>query len=326
MRMKMGWALWATITMPLAAYAELATILVQRSAVQAEYVAEGAVEAVRASVVAAQTTGRITALSVRAGDRVVAGQILARIDERIAADEMAASRAQLAAARNDYERSQQLFAKQYISKAAMDRAEAQYKTLSARTAGSATNKQLHTIVAPYAGVIASVEIEVGDMAVPGKPLFAVYAPDAMRVVVQVPESIANTLRTDQSVALDISSTVTDKHQLTAGAIELLPTRDAISHSAQVRLALPIGLKGVAPGQFARAHLPLAANDGNLLMIPLTAVMRRAEFDAVYVIDKQGKPQLRQVRLGRSYRALVEVLAGLDAGERIALDPLAAAKR
>lgn len=306
----------------LGARAELATLTVERSDVPAQYIAEGVVEAVRESQLAAQTPGRITTLNVKAGDSVKMGQVLARIDERIAADQMAASRAQLDAARNEYERSRQLFAKQFISKAAMDRAEAQYKALHAEANSAATQTQLHTIVAPYAGVIAAVPVELGDLAMPGKLLFTLYDPQHLRVVVSVPETIADTLRSDASAALEIPGA---SQKLQTDAIEILPTRDVNAHTAQLRLALPSNVRGIEPGQFARANLPTRAVAVSALLIPQSAVLHRAEFDAVYVVDKNGKPQLRQVRLGRVVDANVEVLAGLDAGERIAREPLAAAQ-
>lgn len=307
----------------LSARAELATLIVQPSDMPAQYIAEGVVEAVRESQISAQTSGRITALNVKAGDTVKAGQELARIDERIAADQMAASRAQLDAARSEYERSRQLFEKKYISQAAMDRAEAQYKALRAQANSAATQTQLHTIVAPYAGVITAVPIELGDMAMPGKLLFTLYDPQRLRVIVDVPESVADSLRSDVPIAIEVPAS---SKKLNSNAIELLPTRDVSAHTAQVRLPLASDVSGIQPGQFARAYLPTRATAASTLLIPQRAVLHRAEFDAVYVVDKAGKPQLRQVRLGRAEGVNVEVLAGLDAGERIALDPLAAAKR
>jgi hypothetical protein len=63
-------------------------------------------------------------------------------------------------------------------------------------------------------------------------------------------------------------------------------------------------------------------------VPESAVLRRGELTAVYVIDAQGKPQLRQIRLGEPLGdaesgAMREVLSGLSGGERIALNPLQA---
>lgn len=330
MRNRGLWLGLALACVAFAAHAELATVIVQHSDRSAQYIAEGVVEAVRESQLAAQTSGRITTLNVKAGDTVKAGQELARIDERIAADQMAASRAELDAARSDYERNQKLFEKKYISQAAMDHAEAQFKALRAQANSAATQTQLHTIVAPYAGVIAAVSVELGDMAMPGKLLVTLYDPQHLRVVVSVPETVADTLRSDVPVALEIPAT---SQKLNSNAIELLPTRDVNAHTAQVRLAIATDVRGIQPGQFARAYLPMRAVVASALLIPQrallvpqSAIVHRAEFDAVYVVDKQGKPQLRQVRLGRAEGVNIEVLAGLDAGERIALDPLAAAQR
>ncbi len=96
---------------------------------------DGVVEAVRQTVVAAQVAGAVVALAVKAGDKVKAGQVLVRLDARAAEQNAAASAAQVQAARaaldaatRDYERQKQLFEKNYISQAALDQAEAQYKT------------------------------------------------------------------------------------------------------------------------------------------------------------------------------------------------------
>ncbi|MFT3930356.1 MAG: efflux RND transporter periplasmic adaptor subunit [Spongiibacteraceae bacterium] len=322
MRVREAWLGSILIGAVLAAHAELATLTVLRSDMVAPYIAEGVVEAVRESQLAAQMPGRITALNVKAGDTVKAGQELARIDERIAADQMAASRAQLDAAKNEYERQRQLFEKQYISQAAMDRAEAQYKAVRAQANSATTQTQLHTIVAPYAGVISAAPAQLGDMAMPGSPLFTIYDPQHLRVTVRVPETIADTLRGDAAVAIEIPAAA---QKISSDAIEILPTRDANTHTAEVRLALEASIQNIRPGQFARAHLPTRAAAATALWIPFSAVVHRSEFDAVYVITKEGKPQLRQVRLGRHEGDTVEVLAGLDSGERIARDPLAAAQ-
>ncbi len=79
----------------------------------------------------------------------------------------------------------------------------------------------------------------------------------------------------------------------------------------MRLDLPSGLGGVAPGMFARVWLPLAASAGGpaALSVPRQAIVRRAEMTGVYVLDANGQPLLRQVRLGRSDGDRVEIFAG-----------------
>ena len=180
----------------------LATAPVQRAAAGSSNSFEGVVEAVRQTAVGAQVAGAVTALEVKVGDRVKAGQVLARIDARAAEQNANASEAQvrsaqalLEVARKDYERQQQLYQQQYISQAALERAESQFKATQAQAAaqlaqaGAArTQSGLHVVRAPYAGVVAEVPVALGDMAMPGKTLVVVYEPGEMRVSAAVPQS------------------------------------------------------------------------------------------------------------------------------------------
>lgn len=323
-----------------AAAADIETVVVETGGAGAFYVADGYVEAVRQSVIAAQVSGRITALAVKAGDAVKSGQVLVHIDERAAAQQAAASdaqvvaaQAQLDAARKEYERSQRLHQKQYISQAAMDQAEAQFKAnqaqanaLSAQARAAMTATSFHTLRAPYNGIVAGVTTELGDMALPGKPLLTVYDPSALRVIVDLSESYASAFKSGAPVRVEIPGAAENLRWLTPRSVTVLPTSDPASHTIQVRLNLPPGTVKLAPGTFVRAHLPLADQRAAIPTIPARAVIKRTELNAVYVADNSGRFQLRQVRLGRTIGDRVEVLAGLRSGERIALDPLAAARR
>jgi membrane fusion protein, multidrug efflux system len=101
--------------------------------------------------------------------------------------------------------------------------------------------------------------------------------------------------------------------------------DAATHTAQIRVDLPAASGNLAPGMFARVWLPLPAGATLRLYVPASAVVDRAELSAVYVIAQSGRPLLRQIRLGPSRDGMVEVLSGVSAGERVALDPQAAAR-
>jgi RND family efflux transporter MFP subunit len=326
--------------LPPAAAAEIETMVVKAGGAGETYIADGYVEAVRQSVIAAQVSGRITALAVKAGDGIKNGQVLVHIDERAAAQQaaasdaqVAASQAQLEAARKEYERSQRLHQKQYISQAAMDQAEAQFKAnqaqanaLSAQARAAMTETSFHTLRAPYNGIVAGVTTEVGDMALPGKPLLTVYDPSALRVIVDLSESYAAAFKNGAPVKIEIPGAAENLRWQTPLSVTVLPTSDPASHTVQVRLNLPPGTIKLAPGMFVRAHLPLSGQRAGLPTIPTRAVIRRTELNAVYVAESNGRFQLRQVRLGRSSSDRVEVLAGLRTGERIALDPLAAARQ
>jgi membrane fusion protein, multidrug efflux system len=319
-----------------AAPPSLSTAPVTSTSASAQASYDGVVEAVRQTVIAAQVPGAVVALTVKAGDRVQAGQVLLRLDARAAEQTAAAGAAQVRAARaaqeaatRDFERQQQLFAQNYISKAALDRAEAQYKATQAESAaqlasaGAArTQSDFYVVRAPYSGVVSDVAVVLGDMAMPGRPLLTVYDPSALRVKAALPQSAAARLPAGANVQAEIPGLA---GRIQPARTQLLPTVDPSTHTLELRLDLPAQLAGVAPGMFARAWLPLAAEGDDRLFVPAQAVLRRAELTGVYVVGRDGKPLLRQVRLGRTDAGRVEVLSGLAPGERVALDPHQAAR-
>jgi membrane fusion protein, multidrug efflux system len=297
---------------------------------------DGVVEAVRQTAIAAQVSGAVVALPVKAGDRVQAGQVLLRLDARAAQQTAAAGSAQVTAARaaqeaatRELDRQRQLFAKNYISRAALDRAEAQYKSAQAEvaaqlaSAGAAhTQSDFYVIRAPYAGVVANVAVVLGDMAMPGRPLLTVYDPAALRVTAAIPQSVAARLAPDAAPQAEVPGTIARSAPVRT---QLLPTVDPATHTQELRLELPPRPSGVSPGMFARVWLPLAAPGQPRIYVPAAAVFKRAELTAVYVVGSDGKPFLRQVRVGPAEADRVEVLSGVSAGERVALDPQAAGR-
>jgi RND family efflux transporter MFP subunit len=307
---------------------------------------DGVVEAVRQTVVAAQVAGTVIALDVKAGDTVKAGQVLARIDAQAAAQSVAASDAQVQSARaslevatREFERQKQLYEKKYTSQAALERAEAQFKATQAQVAaqiaqagGARVQSGFYVVKAPYAGVIAEVPVALGDMAMPGKPLLTIYDPAALRVSVAVPQTVVAALPAGAAMTVELPGVGDERARIVPTRIEILPTVDPGTHTQQVRLDLPVLRSGtnaitagVRPGTFARAWLPSARGSVARTYVPASAIVRRAEMTGLYVIDAEGKPVLRQVRLGRADGESVEILAGVGAGERVALDPQAAAR-
>lgn len=319
--------------------APLATAAVRSDSQAQAWAAEGVVEAVRHSELAVQVAGRITRLTVKAGDAVRAGQLLAQVDASAATLNAQASSAQADAAkaslddaRKSYERQKLLLQKQFISAAAMDNAEAQYNTAKAQAAaqiaaaGAARSQTgFFNLTAPYAGVVADVPVHLGEMAMPGRALISVYDPTALRVTASVPQTRVAALASGQAVRIELPSLPANQRWVTASNVTVLPTADASTQSVQVWLTLPTPLNGMTPGMFARAWLPSGAATGDQrLYVPSQSVFRRAEMSAVYVINPQGKPLLRQVRIGAVQGSDIEVLAGVSVGEQVALDPLAAA--
>ncbi len=323
--------------------APLTTVAVQSSGTAgAERVSfDGVVEAVRQSTLSAQVAGAIVAVNVKAGDRVRAGQELLRIDARAASQNTAATVAQVEAARatlnvssKEYERQKQLFQKQYISQSALDRAQAQFQAsqaqvqaLQAQSDAAHTQSRFFVINAPYAGIVSDVPVTQGDMAMPGSPLMVMYDPAALRVSAPVPPG---TVTSGPAEAIQLEIPGLAQALMAPKSATLLPQVDTATHTAQLRLVLPDSLKGATPGMFARVWLSASgvaktATDSERLYVPVSAVVRRAEMTGLYVVNDKGRPMLRQVRLGRAAGERIEVLSGVEKGEKVAVDPQAAAK-
>jgi len=311
----------------------LAVAQAQYREVEQTYSVEGLVEATRQSTVSAQISGRIKEINFDVGSHVNKGQVILRIDERETAQALAGSNAQvlqaqatLQNAKASYERSKQLFEQKFISQAALDKAQADYQVARAQAAASeagASQASLEhgysSVVAPYGGVVAARLVEVGEMVSPGKPLMVGFDPSEMRVVVSVPQYKLPDIGTHPKVLVEVPSL---NRWITAASTIVQPLADARTHSTQVRVYLPANETGVYPGMFVRAHF--VVGKANRLVIPASAVLHRSEVVAVYVVDEKGGVKLRQVRLGEATAdGAVEVLAGLNPGEQVALDPIKA---
>jgi RND family efflux transporter MFP subunit len=317
--------------------AALATEEVALREVTEYYAADAVIEAVRAATVSAQIAGQVTQFYVDAGDRVKRGQLLARIDTRETDAQVAAGRAnvalaeaQLAQAKINFERMQKLLRENFVSQAALDKAEADLKSaqaaLDAARAGAtqaATARSFAEVRAPIDGVVTRRLLELGELAAPGRGVVELHDPKQLRAVGAVPQFVLPQVAARNVKSASVRLPTLDK--TVEARLTLLPAADPRLLSTQVRAELPPDpAAGVMPGTVAKILIPLGT--AKKLTMPAAAVVRRGELAATYVVGADGVPQLRQVRVGETLAdGLVEVLAGVSAGERVQLNPLLASR-
>jgi RND family efflux transporter MFP subunit len=321
------------IVAPLCMAEPLATAPVQMREVEQTYSIDGVVEATHQSTVSAQISGRVKGLFFDVGDHVNKGQVLLRIDEREANQALAGSKAQLSQAeaslqnaRLTYERSKQLFEQKFISQAALDKAKSDFDVAQAQAAASeagaqqsALTQSYTSVIAPYAGVVSARMVEMGEMVTVGKPLMTGFDPSQLRVIANVPQDKLKDIGSRPIVTIEVPSL---SRWIKAASVTVQPSADVRTHSTQVRVELPANQANVYPGMFVRTHF--VVGKASKLLIPVSAVLRRSEVVAVYVVDEKDIPHLRQVRLGdANEQNEIEVLAGLNVGERVARDAVKA---
>lgn len=278
---------------------------------------DGVVEAVREATLTAQTSGRVGEVLHDVNDRVAAGEVLVRLSAVEQQAGVDAARAQLQLAEATYTRMAGLAEGQYVSKMQLDQARAERDAARAQLANVGQLSAYTTIRAPYAGIVGTREVEPGESVGIGQPLMSVFAPDALRIEVSVPQSDADAIRADPMAKVAFA----DGRSVDAAEVIVFPAADAATHAVKVRVLLPPLDPAPQPGMTAKVAFP-AVRGAALPRVPASALVRRGEVNAVYVLA-EGALSLRQLRLGSGEGDSVEVIAGLAPGETIAADPVAA---
>lgn len=299
-------------------------------AVSTGYELDGVVEAVRQATVSAQATGRVSSLLVKVGDKVKAGQVLATIDDRDTQTGVARSQAQvaqseaeLANALANVQRTRDLRKQGFVSQAALDVAETQYKAAQAGRAGAGAGAQqarlaqsFTQVTAPFDGYVMETLAQAGDLAVPGKPVATVYAPQPLRVVVQVPASMGAQARSAQRIELQVGEA-----WVQPAAQQGVTAADPVSQTLTWKMDVPAAAAAqLMPGQQARVRF--VGGTAQRMVVPQAAVLRRGELTGVYLASDKGFV-LKAVRLGVQHGDSVEVLAGLKAGDGVATNAIQA---
>ncbi len=302
--------------------------------VSREHIFDAVIEAVQESTVSAQTSGRILAVYFDVDDYVPKGGVLLRFKdtEHRARLEQAQASLKEAAARNEeaqdqFERMKDLFAEKHVSKSDMDRARADVSAAKARLdAAQAGVKQAREqlayteVRAPYSGIVSQRHAEPGESVNVGQPLMTGFSLEKLRAATVVPQNLIDDVRAQALARIII--TPQDDRSIFAEKLTFTPYADSRTHTFKVRVDLPEGEHGIYPGTFVK--VAFITGRERRLVIPASAVAYRSEVRGVYVVEESGRVSFRQVRLGRSRGERIEILAGLEAGEQVASDPVRAA--
>lgn len=169
--------------------------------------------------------------------------------------------------------------------------------------------------APFAGVVASKTVEVGNTASPGIPLLTLEE-ERYRLEVPVEESLVQSLRRGQTATVVVDALGLRRE---ARVVEILPTADPASRSVLVRFEVP-GAPGLRSGLYGRAIVTVGEREA--VTVPRTALFERGQLEAVFVAEAGNAARLRLVKSGKALDDRVEILSGLAAGERVVVEGVA----
>lgn len=319
--------------------------IVSTSAVPEVHITTGTVRSTTVSSLSSKVLGNVTRVLVSEGDRVKAGQLLVEIDNRevrarseqahaasrgvdaaieSASASVAGAEANAAFADATYKRFAMLRERGSVSPHEFDEVAARQKSaqaelerarrsrdqlLAQRTQSLAGVTEAETflsyarITSPIDGVVTARFVDPGAQAAPGVPLVTVEDMRNRRVETTIDEDLAGLVRTGDTVTVD-GRTARVSH---------IAAIDPSTRSALVKIDLP-ATTGLRSGSFV--HVAFATGTRNSVTIPAAAIARSGQLTSVFVVDPQMAARMRLITIGDSHGDRVEVLSGVEAGERI----------
>jgi RND family efflux transporter MFP subunit len=328
---------------------QVAAILTQEW--PAVYEATGTVRARTAGTVSSKVMGYVQQVSVQVGDRVREGQVLVTLDAREleegvrgaeagraavqsaipeAESAVTAAKANLDLAQTTFKRIENLAAKKSISNQEFDEASAKLKAAQANyemaraqraqldprlaraeqeLRSAAIMRDYARIAAPFSGIVTAKSVEPGNLATPGAPLLTIEQDGVYRLEASVDESRLPSARAGATVEVALEGL---DRKLNARVSEVVPAVDSASRSSIVKIDLP-RIPQLRSGMFGRAFFPLGSR--KVVVVPASAIVERGQLQSVFVAE-DGTARTRLVTTGQRAKDLVEVLSGLNAGEKI----------
>lgn len=295
--------------------AAVRAVVVESAARVAHEEVVGSVRAKLHAAIEAKVSGRIEALLVAPGQILKAGDLIAQLDSREIQAKLDQALALREQATRDLERARELFTKKITTQAEFDGVQARAGVAVGAVKETETMLGYTKVVAPFDGVITRKLADVGDLAAPGKlgkPIAEMEDPDALRFEADVPEALIGRVKLGAKLAVRVGATPA---AIEGAVVELAPVADPASRTFLVKLDLP-ATEGLRSGQFGRVLVP--TGETRAIHVPLSALVVRGQLETVFVVEKQHA-LLRIVRTGKRSDGGVELIAGINPGDRVVVE-------
>ncbi len=288
--------------------------------------------------IVSKTMGTVVSVNAFEGDRVSKGKLIIQIDSpevtamlnRTQASIEEAQKALMIAKANEklafntLKRYENLYNEQAISqqefeiketaylvaKSEVERLENVIKQAEAERERVKGMQSYLFVYAPLSGVITKKYVNPGTNVLPGMQLLTIEPENDLRVEVDVDEKVYGFIKQGMILSVYVE---TLGREFKGVVSEIVPAIDPQSRTFRVKLDLPKD-KSLAIGLYANVKIGLGTKES--IFIPKTAIYTKGQLDYVYVVGKDNKLSLRLVRTGSKHDNMVEILSGLNEGERI----------
>jgi RND family efflux transporter MFP subunit len=296
----------------------------------------GTLQGINEATLYARSNGYILRWTKDIGSSVKKGELLAEItapeidqelSQAVAAQQQSASSEALA--KSTAERWKSLREKDAVTQQDLDERQSAYLQAQANLASAQANSArlrnlqgFNKVVAPFDGVVTSRNIDVGDLVDAGnggvgKALFTIAQIDPLRLYVFVPQVYAGQVKVGDVVTVNLA-----EHQGEEFKGTIARTARAIdtgTRTMQVEIRVPNPKEALIAGAYVQVNLPIK-QDGTALLVPTNVLLFRPDGPRVATVDTQGRVRLSTVKLGTDFGSTVAVMSGLQADDRVILNP------
>ena len=256
--------------------------------------------------ITAQAGGRLKQLLVKVGDRVGAGQAVARME----ATQASQAQIQLADAKTNFARMDELYKVGGVSKAQWEQAKSAVDQAKLAYGNAAENTVLRS---PISGFVTAKNYDNGDMTSPQLPVVVIQQIAPVKAVIGVSEQYYSYLKKGAAATLSVDAL--GEETFSGIVTNIFPTLDPVTHTVSTEIEVANKDLKLRPGMYARVHLDFGTKEA--LTVPDKAIVRQAGRGARYVyVFSGGKAVYRAVELGQQQGDLYEVVSGLNAGDQV----------
>jgi membrane fusion protein (multidrug efflux system) len=281
-------------------------------ALEPTYAATTTLEADREASLVAEIQGEVVEILVEEGDRVEAGQVLARVDSRWQSLELRQAQSVADRLAHESERSDRLLKRNMVSREAHDRARFDRETQQAAVDLARLNVTRSSIRAPYAGVITRRHIKQGQWLKVTDPAFQIADFDSLKARVNVPERVSGIIQAGQPVGFTADALGGESFEATVERVA--PVVDRASGTVGVTVNVDNTAGRLRPGLFVRLGVRYQ-QIADATLLPKSAVISDGAAQRVFVVEA-GTARERQVELGLENGEHVQVVAGVEPGATV----------
>lgn len=206
---------------------------------------------------------------------------------------------------------ERLFAVESVAKQELDNASRAFKVAEAGKQAALAKLSYTVIKAPFDGVITEKQVEVGELASPGQALLKMEDPQHLRLESTVAEGDLKAIARGDTISVIIDAL--GPEPLKGTIAQILPAGDPSTHSFLVKTDLP-PTPGLKTGMFGRMQFDKGVSAS--MVVPRSAVLERGQLTGVFVVGPDTIAHLRWIKVGRTLNDRMEVLSGLNVGERV----------